>query len=101
MRAKQLCVLQQQNLGRRFGSSKMHLRPLLAWAAVGSKAGVQLLLLYCLMHFPLFVGVLCLSLFCYALFCVHSSFAIILNRERKQVAFLMLSYGCLVTVNVL
>ena len=26
--------------------------------------------------------VLCLSLFCYALLCVHSSFAIILKRER-------------------
>ena len=35
----------------------------------------------------LFVGVLCLLLFCKALLCVRSSFAIILKRERKLVAF--------------
>ena len=39
------------------------------------------------MYFPLFVEVLCLSLFCYALLCVHSSFAIVLKRNRKLVAF--------------
>ena len=39
------------------------------------------------MYFPLFVGVLCLSLFYYALLCVHSSFAIIL--KRKLVALLL------------
>ena len=44
------------------------------------------------MNFSLFVGVLCLSLFCYALLCVHSSFAIILKRKRKLVALLLLSY---------
>ena len=27
MQAKQFCVLQQQNLGRRFGSGKMHSIP--------------------------------------------------------------------------
>ena len=53
------------------------------------------------MYFPLFVGVLCLSLFCYALLCVHSSFAIILERKRKLVASLLLSYRCSVTINVL
>ena len=53
------------------------------------------------MYFPLFVGVLCLSLFCYALLCVHSSFATILKRKRKLVALLLLSYGCIVTINVL
>ena len=37
------------------------------------------------------MGVLCLSLFCYALLCVHSSFAIILKRKRKLVALLLLS----------
>ena len=45
--------------------------------------------------------VLCLSLLCYALLCVHSSFAIILNRKRKLVALLLLSYRCIVTINVL
>ena len=47
------------------------------------------------------MGILCLSLFCYALLCVRSSFAIILKRNRKLVALLLLSYRCLVTVNVL
>ena len=53
------------------------------------------------MYFPLFVGVLCLSLFWYALPCIISSFAIILKRKRELVTLLLLSYGCLVTVNVL
>ena len=54
-----------------------------------------------LMYLSLFVGVLCLSLFCYALLCVHSSFAIILKRKRKLVALLVLSYRCIVTINAL
>ena len=62
---------------------------------------VLLLLIYCLMYFPLFVGVLCLYLFCYALLYVHSSKAIILKRKRKQVALLLLYYRCSVTINVL
>ena len=45
--------------------------------------------------------VLCLSLFYYALLCVHSSFAIILKRKRNLVALLLLSYRCIVTINVL
>ena len=59
------------------------------------------------MRFPLVVEVLCLSLFCCALLCVLSSFAIILKRKRERerekdlVALLLLSYRCLVTVNVL
>ena len=60
-----------------------------------------LLMIYCLMYFPLFVGVLCLSLFCCALLCVHSSFAIILKRKRKLIALLLLSHICIVTINVL
>ena len=47
------------------------------------------------------MGVRCLSLFCYALLCVHSSFAIILGRNRKLVALLLLSYRCINTGNVL
>ena len=53
------------------------------------------------MYVPLFVGDLCLSLFCYALLCVNSSFAIILNRNRKLVTLLSLSYRCIVTVNAM
>ena len=60
-----------------------------------------MLLIYCLMYYPLFVGVLCLSLFCYALLCVHSTFAIILKRKRKLFALLLLSYRCIITINVL
>ena len=47
------------------------------------------------------MGVVWLSLFCYALLCAHSSFAIILKRKRKLVALLLLSYRCIVTINVL
>ena len=53
------------------------------------------------MYFPLFVGVVCLSLFCWALLCVRSDFAIIFKRKRKLVALLLLSCGCVVTINVL
>ena len=53
------------------------------------------------MYFPLFVGVLCLSLFWYALICFHFSFAIILKRKRKLVTLLLLSNMCIVTINVL
>ena len=47
------------------------------------------------------MGVLCWSLVCYALFCVLYSFAIIFMRTRELVALLLLSFLCLVTVNVL
>ena len=78
----------------------MHLNP--QWLKlIRSKVVVLLLLIYCLMHFPLFVGDVCLSLFYFALLCVHSRFAIILKRKRKLVALLLLSYRCIVTVNVL
>ena len=53
------------------------------------------------MYFPLFVGVMCLFLFCYALLCVYSSFAIILKRKRKLVALLLSFYRCIVTINIL
>ena len=53
------------------------------------------------MNFPLFVGVLCLSLLCYALLCAHSRFAIILKRKRELVAFIAFSYRRIVTINVL
>ena len=53
------------------------------------------------MYLPLFVGVLCSSLFCCALLYALFSFAIILKRKREQVALPLLSFGCLVTANVL
>ena len=52
------------------------------------------------MYFTLFVEVLCLSLFCEAILCVHSSLAIILKKKRKLVALLLLSYRCIVTINI-
>ena len=54
-----------------------------------SKAVVLLLLIYHLMYLPLFKGVLCLSLFFYALLCVLSSFAIIWKRKNELVALLI------------
>ena len=53
------------------------------------------------MYIPLFVGIVCWSLFWHVLLYVLSSFAIILTRKRKLVALLLLSFGCLVSVNVL
>ena len=53
------------------------------------------------MYVPLLVDVMYLSLFCYALLCVHSLFSITLKRKRKLVTLLLLSYRCNVTVNVL
>ena len=47
------------------------------------------------------MGVLCLSLFCYALLCVHSSFTTILKKKRKLVDLLLLSYRCIGSINVL
>ena len=52
------------------------------------------------MYLPLFWGVLCTSVFWYELLFVISSFEIILGK-RELVALLLLSFGCLVTVNVL
>ena len=54
-------VLRRQwNLGRRFGASKMHLSPPVAWAAVRSKAVVLLLLTFCLLFLPLWESVIVL-----------------------------------------
>ena len=44
------------------------------------------------------VGFCDCSLFCYALLCVHSSFAIISMGQRKLFALLCLSSWCLVIV---
>ena len=70
--------------------------PPVAQVAVLSKVVDQLLLIYCFMYLPLFVGVLCWSLFWYALLYVLSSFPIILAG-----CFAFMSFGCPITVNVL
>ena len=61
---------------------------------------VLLLLIYCLMYFPSFVGVLCLSLFPYALLCVHSFFYH-LEEEEKTGCFAIIVLHNIVTINVL
>ena len=53
------------------------------------------------MFFLLFVGVLCLSLFCYTLVCVHFSFAIILKRKKRLFALQLLSCRCIATIKVM
>ena len=65
----------------------MHLSSQVAQAAVCSKVVVLLLLIYYLMYFPFIVGVMCLSLVCYVLLCVHFSFTIILKWMRKLSVF--------------
>ena len=47
------------------------------------------------------MGVLCSSLFWYALLYILSCFAIILAMKRELFALLLLSFGCLDTVDVL
>ena len=47
------------------------------------------------MYFQLFLGDLCLFLFCKALLCVHSSLAIILKGKIKLDTLLLLSYRCI------
>ena len=86
-----------QNLGRRFGTSKMHLSPPVALAAVGSKAVVLLLLTFSLLLLPLWESVIVLC-FCCTLLYVHSSIAIILMGKRELVALLNLYSWCHVMV---
>ena len=47
------------------------------------------------------VGVLCSSLFWYAILYVLSSAASILTRKGELIALLLLSFGCLVTVGIM
>ena len=89
------------NLGRRLGTSKMHLSP------IGSFGFFQFLgKLFCCCCFIVFVPpIICggseFVIFWYALLYVLYSFAVILPRKKELVALLLLSFGCNVTVNVL
>ena len=60
MRAEFLVLQQQQNLGRRFVTSKMYLSPPVAQAAVHSKAVALLSLTFCLLLLPLWESVIAL-----------------------------------------
>ena len=54
------------------------------------------------MYFPLFVGVLCLSLFCYALLCVHSTVLCYhLEEEEKAGCFAIIVLLKYFTINIL
>ena len=75
----------------------MHLSPLVAYAAVHSKAVLLLLLTFLFIVTPI-VGVCNCSMFCCTLLYVHSSIAIILMGNRELVALLNLSSWCLVMV---
>ena len=57
------------------------------------------MLIYCLMNFPLFVGVLWLSLFCY--FVMHYFVSILVLQSSWRERESLLSYRCIVTINVL
>ena len=77
-----------QNLGRKFGTSKMHFSPwwLRPLSFLGSDSVV--VLLFIVTHI---VGVCNCSMSCCTLLYVHSSFAIILMGKRELVAVLSLS----------
>ena len=70
-----LMLQRWQNLGWRFGASRMHLSPSVAWAAVCSMAVVLLLLTCCLLLLPLWESVIVLCfVVCYfmsILVCYH------------------------------
>ena len=85
-----LCLLnifivfyQQQNLGRRFRASKMHLRPLpVAQAAVCCNGGGSVVVDLLFYVPPIVCGGSVLVYVWYALLLVHFNFAIILKRKR-------------------
>ena len=98
---QKLVLQQQQNLGRRFGTSKMHLSPpppppgglgCCPFLGGGSVA-VDFLFIVT----PI-VGVCNFSMFCCTLLYIHSSIAIILMGKRELIALLNLSSWCLVMV---
>ena len=78
MRAKHFCVLTKTESRAKIWYQWVPLSPLVAWAAVRSKAVALLLLIYCLLLRPWFGGVLYLVLvLLFDDFC-PSSFAIVL-----------------------
>ena len=103
-----LVLQQQQNLGRRFGTSKMHLSPPPPpppppprWLRLLSVLGGGSVVVDCLFIVTPIVGVCNCSLFCCTLLYVPSRFAIILMGKRELIALLNLSSWCLVKVEQL
>ena len=88
-----LVLQQQQNLGRRLGTSKMHLSPW--WLRLPV---VLLLLTFCLLLLPLWASVIVLCFvvrYFMSILVLQSSWW---GRERELVALLNLSSWCLVMV---
>ena len=75
---------QQQNLGQRFGISKMRFSPEVAYAAAHSKAVVLLLLIRCLLLFPLWNSVIVI---CFVVRYLMQFFCNHLDGEEKSCCF--------------
>ena len=90
---------QQQNLGRRVSTSKMHLSPPppSGFGCCPFYGGSSVVVDSLLIVTPI-VGVCNCSIFCCALLYVHSCFAIILMGKRELVVLLCLSSWCLAIV---
>ena len=94
-----LVLQQQQNLGQKFGTSKMHLNP--RWLRLLSNLRTWLCFCWLLFICTPIVGVCNCSMFCCTLLYVHYSITIILMGKRELVALLNLSSWCLVMVELL
>ena len=71
----------------------------MALAAVHSKAVLnKLMFIHCLLLLQLLMVLCVWSLFCYAVFSLLCSFAIILLEKREMVHYLLLSSGCHIAV---
>ena len=85
---------QQQNLGRIFGTSRMHLSPPPRPSGFGCCLfwGGGFVVVDSLLIITPIVGFCNCSMFCWALLCVHSSFAIILDGEERAGCFALLVF---------
>ena len=83
--------MEQQNLGRRFGTSKMHLSPPSGLGCCPFQGGSSIVVDFLFIVTPI-VGVYYCSMFRCTLLYVHSSIAIILVEKRDLVALLNLSF---------
>ena len=92
-----LVLQQQQNQGRGFGASGVHLAPPGGLGCCPFWGGCSVVVAFLFIVTPI-AGVCNCSMFCCALLCVHSSIAVVLVGRRELVALLGLSSWCLVIV---
>ena len=86
-------VLQkQQNLGRRFGASRIHSSP--QWIRLLPVLKRWFCCVDSLLIITPILGFYNCSIFCYAVLCVHCSFAIILKGKRGLVVLLSFASRC-------